>query len=268
MKGMTTNPDVQGFETEAEKYAAYLKTPAGRLRLDLPFANLQELLPRATESLYALDLGAGTGANAVRLARLGIRVALLDTSRPMLHLAERGAQEAGVLQKVLLKQGDVAEVAKLFDAGSFDVVFCHNILEFVDDPGVLLRDISRLMRASAILSVLVRNQAGEVLNSALQTGDLAAAETGLIAEWGQESLYGGKVRLFTAESLKAMLKDASLTPVAEHGVRVLADYLPPQISRSAEYDRIFALERELGRRREFAAVARYIQCLARPMGRQ
>ncbi|MGC2321935.1 MAG: hypothetical protein WA463_04815, partial [Terriglobales bacterium] len=51
--------------------------------------------------------------------------------------------------------------------------------------------------------------------------------------------------------------------IAERGVRVLADYLPPQVSRSTEYERILELERKLGSRPEFAAVARYLQCLAR-----
>jgi len=58
------------------------------------------------------------------------------------------------------------------------------------------------------------------------------------------------------------LKDASLTINARRGVRVIADYLPAQISRSAQYERIFALERKLGKRREFFGVARYMQCLA------
>jgi len=49
----------------------------------------------------------------------------------------------------------------------------------------------------------------------------------------------------------------------EQGIRVLADYLPPRISRSAEYARILELERKLGIRPEFAGVARYAQCLAR-----
>ena len=53
---------------------------------------------------------------------------------------------------------------------------------------------------SAILSVLVRNRAGEVLKAALLAGDLTAAENHLTAEWGRESLYGGKVRLFTPDS--------------------------------------------------------------------
>jgi hypothetical protein len=46
-------------------------------------------------------------------------------------------------------------------------------------------------------------------------------------------------------------------------VRVISDYLPPQISRREEYERIFELERKLGIRPEFAAVARYIQVIAR-----
>ena len=71
------------------------------------------------------------------------------------------------------------------------------------------------------------------------------------------------MRLFRPESLRAMLKEARLAMIAERGVRIVADYLPPQVSRSAEYDRIFALERKLGSRPEFAAVARYAQCIAR-----
>src|SRR6266403_5839797 len=71
MKEMTANDDLERFRTGAAKYAAYLETPEGRLRLDLAFANLQESLPQATRPLHDLDLGGGTGANAVRLAKLG-----------------------------------------------------------------------------------------------------------------------------------------------------------------------------------------------------
>src|SRR5437660_1735096 len=92
MKEMTANDDFERFRTGAEKYAAYLDTPEGRLRLDLAFANLQDFLPQATRSLHALDLGCGTGAIAVRLARLGLHVPLLDTSLPMLDCATHAAR--------------------------------------------------------------------------------------------------------------------------------------------------------------------------------
>jgi len=263
MKETTANADFERFQTGAAKYAAYLETPEGRLRIDLAFANLQEFLPQDTRSLHALDLGCGTGAIALRLARLGLHVTLLDASLPMLDFAQRAAREAGVAERITLKRGDATQCADLFDAGSFDLILCHNVLEFVDDPSALLRGAARALRVpSGIISVLVRNQPGEVLKAALLNGDLAAAERNLTAEWGDEALYGGRVRLFTAENLQAMLLESSLAVTAERGVRVLSDYLPPKVSRDDEYDRILELERKLGKRPEFAAVARYTHCLA------
>jgi S-adenosylmethionine-dependent methyltransferase len=267
MNEMTAAADYERFRSGADKYAAYLETPEGRLRLDLAFANLQEFLPQNTRSLYALDLGAGTGATAVRLAQLGLHVTLLDPSPPMLDFAKRAAQEAGVTERLALKHGDASQLASLFGAESFDLILCHNVLEFVDDPCAVLRDAARVVRdSSGTISVLVRNQPGEVLKAALLNGDLAATERNLSAEWGDESLYGGRVRLFTAESLKALLVAASLAVTAERGVRVLSDYLPQNVSRTHEYDRIFELERKLGSRPEYAAVARYTHCLARRPG--
>lgn len=269
MKKMTFKADRERFHSGAEKYATYLETPEGRLRLDLAFANLKEFLPPLPSGrpMRALDVGCGTGATAVRLARLGIHVTLLDSSPAMLDIAAHAAEEAGVAEMITLKHGDATHVADLFPPGSFDVVLCHNVLEYVDDPSAVLVGAARVLRdSSAILSVLVRNQAGEVLKAAIQVGDLAAAEAGLTAEWGRESLYGGNVRLFTAENLQTMVKAAALATSAERGIRVVLDYLPPQVSRTAEYERIFELERKLGSRPEFAAVARYTHCLAHRSG--
>jgi S-adenosylmethionine-dependent methyltransferase len=185
----------------------------------------------------------------------------------MLDFAQRAARGAGVTGKIELKHGDAAQLENLFHAGSFNVILCHNILEYVDDPVAVLRGAARALRdASAILSVLVRNQAGEVLKAAIQAGDLVAAEHNLDSEWGQEPLYGGRVRLFTSDGLQAMLKAALLAVSAQRGVRVIADYLPARVTRDAEYERILGLERKLGRRPEFAAVARYTHCLAQRAG--
>jgi S-adenosylmethionine-dependent methyltransferase len=263
---MTAKANSKRFHSGADKYAAYLGTPEGRLRSDLAFANLQDFLPRrpAKDPFCALDLGCGTGATAVRLARLGIHVTLLDNSPAMLQIAKEAAREAGVTGKIALKHGDAAQLANLFRARSFDVILCHNTLEYCDDLGAVFRGAARALRdSSAILSILVRNQAGEILKTAIREGNLAAAGNSLTAEWGQESLYGGKVRLFNPDSLQELLKAASLATIGERGVRVIADYLPPRISRTEEYEKIFELERKLGSRREFIAVSRYIHYFAR-----
>lgn len=257
-------PGAERFQSGAEKYAAYLETPEGQLRLDLVFVNLKDFLPQDSGSLHALDLGCGTGALAVRLARLGIHVTSLDSSLPMLHLCRRAAEKAGVTESIELRHDDAAQLAKLFDSGSFDLIACHNILEYVGDPAAVLREAGRMLRGpSGILSILVRNRSGELLKAAIKDGDLAAAEDTLTAEWGHESLYGGRVRLFTSESLQTMLVDAALAVKMERGVRVISDYLPLKISRNDEYQRIFELERKLGSRPEFAAIARYTHYLAK-----
>lgn len=260
----TTN-ESERFRTGAGKYAAYLQTPEGRLRLDLVFSNLQQFLPHAAGLLRALDLGCGTGALAVRLARLGIHITLLDSSLPMLDLAERTAREAGVTDRIALKHGDAAQLADLFPGAAFDVILCHNILEYVENPGAVLQSAARALRdRSSFISILVRNQAGEVLKAAIKEGDLAAAAQNLTAEWAQESLYGGKVRLFSEGSLQALMGEASLSVTVKRGVRVVSDYLPQRISLEDNYEQILKLERTLGRKPEFAAVARYTHWLAHP----
>lgn len=233
------------------------------MRSDLAFANMQEFLPPRPRDLWALDIGSGTGATALRLARLGFRVTLLDSSPQKLHLASSAAWEAGMGANIAVREGEASHAAKLFQGEFFDLILCHNLLEFVEEPGVVLRAASQLMRDASFLSVLVRTQAGEILKAAIQAGDLTGAEDALSAEWGRESLFGGRVRHFQPESLKTMLRQSSLTAGALRGVRVISDYLPPTISREAEYQRILALERRLGTRPELAAAARYAQLLVR-----
>src|SRR6202795_1454118 len=132
---MTAKAESERFQSGAIEYAVYLETPEGRLRTDLAFANLEDFLPRSQDekSLWALDVGCGTGATASLLGRLGMHVALLDSSPAMLDIAKRAAREAGVTDQVVLQHGDATELAKLFQTRSFDVILFHNILEYCDD---------------------------------------------------------------------------------------------------------------------------------------
>lgn len=59
-----------------------------------------------------------------------------------------------------------------------------------------------------------------------------------------------------------MFEAASLTVIADRGVRVISDYLFSKVGRDDQYQTIFELERKLGSRLEFAAIARYTQVLA------
>src|ERR1700675_1136085 len=117
---MTAKADSERFQNGANEYAVYLDTPEGRLRSDLAFANLQDFLPQQNEkSLCALDAGCGTGATALRLARLGMRLTLLDPSPAMLGIAKRASWETGVTDNLVLQHGDPTQLANVFHTRSF-----------------------------------------------------------------------------------------------------------------------------------------------------
>jgi S-adenosylmethionine-dependent methyltransferase len=254
-------PDTLRFQ-DAEKYAAYLKTPAGRLRSDLAWDNLRRYLPRDASNHRALDVGGGTGFASVQLARMGHEVVLLDGSEQMLRIARQHAEACGVTPRISFCHAETGQLRELFAAESFDVLVCHNLLEYSENPSATVRDIAHVLRKDGVLSVLVRNRAGEVLKEAVKSAEWKLATANLTAETVADTLYGNRMRLFTPADLHELLTRAGLEIVAEHGVRVFFDYLAVENPTGAAYSQIFELESTLGARPEFFAIARYIQAIA------
>jgi S-adenosylmethionine-dependent methyltransferase len=248
---------------DAEKYAAYLKTPPGRLRSELAWANLRHFLPHDAAKHRALDAGGGTGSASVQLAELGHEVVLLDSSDQMLRIARQDADAWNVTPRISFCHADTGQLRELFAAESFGVVVCHNLLEYSEVPSTTVRDMAHVLRNDGVLSILVRNRAGEVLKDAAKSGDWKLATANLTAETVVDTLYGNRMRLFAPADLHEMLAGTGLEMVAERGVRVFFDYLAQQNPTNEAYSQIFELESKLGARPDFLAIARYIQVIAR-----
>ena len=281
------------FESGAREYAEYLRTVEGRLRLDLAWENFRSVTAGGGDSAeaahgvangdavsnvspdeprgargFALDLGCGTGALSVRLARAGWSVCAADSSEAMIEIARESARRAGCEDAVEFFQLDAARAADAFGPAKFSAVVCHNVLEYVADPAAVARAAGRVLAPGGTVSMLARNRAGEAMRDAVRRHDLDSAGRALTAESVRESLYGGPARLFDPESLNGLATGAGLETVAVRGVRVVADYLPPALSETEElYARLLAFELRLGARPDFAAVARYVQLIARAPGR-
>jgi S-adenosylmethionine-dependent methyltransferase len=249
---------------DADKYTAYLKTMAGRLRLDLAWENLRPLLPGNASKWRALDLGGGTGSASVKLAEMGFAVVLLDSSEEMLGIARQQAKSRKVAAKISFRHADANRLSELFAAGFFDVVVCHNLLEYVDDPCTIVRGIAQVLRKEGVASVLARNRAGEVLRAAIKSRDWELARANLSAQTAVDSLFGQPVRMLEPAGIHTMLTRAGLEVVAEYGIRVFSDYLDLGEPAGEAYRQLLELELFLGARPEFAAIARYTQVIARP----
>jgi len=247
---------------DADKYLSYLNTRSGRLRSELALENLRGFLPSQGYRLRVLDLGGGTGFASIRLARMEFEVVLLDSSEEMLGIARMEAEANGVDAKIVFCQADAAQVCRLFEAESFDIVVCHNLLEYVADPRAILRSLGKIVRQNAVVSILVRNRAGEVLRAAIKLGDFGLARTNLTAETVTDSLFDEPVRVFDPTDLSLAQADQGLGIVAEYGVRVFSDYVDTDLNADT-YRQLFELESILGAQPKFAAIARYSQLIAR-----
>src|SRR6266568_9410969 len=112
-------------------------------------------------ALDIVDVGAGTGGFAVRLAALGHRVTVVDPSPDALAAAQWRAAELGVTLTAV--QGEANDLAGLVGDAATDLVVCHNVLEYVDSPPDAMAAIARVLRPGGTVSVLAANVVGAVL---------------------------------------------------------------------------------------------------------
>ncbi|MGF0172208.1 class I SAM-dependent methyltransferase [Streptomyces sp. Marseille-Q5077] len=211
-----------------------LRSGASQSRASLRTAVVREVLQDALDrrakatgrqALDVLDTGGGSGNFAVPLARLGHRVTVVDPSPNALFALERRAAEAEVAERVQGVQGDAHGLFDVVERGGYDVVLCHGVLEYVDDPAEGVRNAVAALRAEGVLSLLAAGLGGAVLARAL-AGHFKEAKQALEdpdGRWGQ----GDPVpRRFTAEQLTGLVEGAGLRVGAVHGVRVFADLVP------------------------------------------
>ncbi|MEN8007099.1 MAG: class I SAM-dependent methyltransferase [Candidatus Krumholzibacteriota bacterium] len=96
-----------------------------------------------------LEVGAGTGRDAVTLARAGAEVLTLDYVPGSLGLTIKAADMSGVT--VVPVCGDGTSMP--FADGTFDVVFHQGLLEHFPDPLPLLRDNIRVLKPGGHLVI-------------------------------------------------------------------------------------------------------------------
>jgi SAM-dependent methyltransferase len=98
------------------------------------------------EGKRVLDLGAGSGANAIALARQGAHVIAIDSSIAQLTRARKLAATTDV--RVEWHESDASDLAFL-RADSIDLVLAAGVLGEVEDIDRLFRQVHRVLRPGA-----------------------------------------------------------------------------------------------------------------------
>lgn len=102
-----------------------------------------------------LDAGGGTGRWAIRMARKGCRVILMDVSEKMLKIAAEKVKEEG-LHKITTEKGDISETG--YADETFDMILCEHTLFLFKEPDILIRELKRVLKRKARLIISAQNR--------------------------------------------------------------------------------------------------------------
>lgn len=141
-----TLPTLAPFDTEAATYdAGFTDTRLGRWLRDMVQARLADAFPSGSR---VLELGCGTGEDAVCLARRGVGVVATDAAPHMVQVTAAKAAGAGVAERVMPLALRAEDVGALVGSGRpFDGAFSNfGALNCVADLGGVARALARLIR--------------------------------------------------------------------------------------------------------------------------
>ncbi len=258
----------QSPEEKAELLMEMAETPASRLKAELSFRFLQQHLKggimRRGEELNILDVGSGIGEVAMRYSALGHRVTMLEPQACLLETAEERAREelpdhaAGMKflnQRIENLEECISE--------EFDLIICHETIEYVDDPLRAINVMTRVLRPRGMLSLVFLNRYGLIVSKVILEGDVKGALDAFEREDFSTRLHRGHGHLYSEGELEALLNPLGYNIEGEYGLLVFSDYIDCSVFEDADcFKGMLELEEKAGKDPHLKSIARYVQLIS------
>ncbi|MEU3653560.1 methyltransferase domain-containing protein [Streptomyces sp. NPDC032161] len=254
------------FETAMSVWKDWQEAPWGRLRYAIAEANLaRHCRELADGPLRVLDLAGGDGGDAVRLAARGHHVTIVDYAPAMLAAAAERAAAGGLTDLITCVDADVNALPADLAWGEFDVVLCHNLLQYADDVRHTIAASLAPLRPGGLLSVMAINRHSAPLTVAVREMDLTAAVAALDTDQARTRMFDSALTLHTAEEITRHLADLGCQDVHHYGIRNVCDYITDDARKHdpAFYNDLERLELALTARHPYMHTARLFQLTAR-----
>lgn len=149
--------------------------------------------------------------------------------------------------------GDVKELEK-FEDGSFDVILCHNVLEYAEERQDILKEFERLLKPDGWISILKHNVNGRVMQMAVLLNNFEHANELLDGEFGVASKYGA-IRYYQDQDLIQWVPGLKINKVL--GMRTFWDLQQNQeLHTDKEWqEKMMELEQRVSDKQEFVNIA-------------
>ena len=225
-------------------YRNMVEQPWGRMFYDLIFRQLSITNDKRAK---ILDFGAGFCITADHYAQ-NHDVTALEPNKEMYDLRIEGGDYT------LIPEG--LEYLLGIEDNSFDVVICHNVLEYVDDIETVVKHLVRVLKPGGILSIIKHNELGKVFAYAV-LNDNPKAALDVLSNYTEDSVFGNR-NVYSKEYLVDFIgNEADLKDV--YGIRTFFGLSSNNDIKFSEewYENMLELETKAGAVDEYKQVAFY-----------
>ena len=202
------------FDDASKTFDDLERTLEGRLYRELEWERLLKTRLPENKRAKILDAGGGTGRMTLPLTKLGYQVTLCDLSPGMLAVAREKLQKEGLLDRVEIKEADLASLP--FHDETFDLVVClHGALSDADSL-MAAQELTRVMKRGAMIIVDALSRywaATHELNNNLELAlKLVKSERNHAYD-----IHGMWQRVFSPEELKGLFEKNSIKAIEIYG---------------------------------------------------
>lgn len=147
---------------DIQQYKHMLEQPWGKIQYEITFAQLEHIKEKKI-----LDFGSGFGLVSQFLAKNN-EVVAIEPQEEMLFAYSNHRYE-----KIL---GSLEQVKK-FESETFDIVLCHNVLEYIDENCRVkyLSELKRVLKRDGKISIIKHNQVGKIMQAVVFSNDVDQA---------------------------------------------------------------------------------------------
>lgn len=228
----------EAFSKSIKQYMNYTQMPWGRLFYLTTWHQIDKFFIKSSQSI--LDVGCGFGITSNRYALRGNIVTGIE---PTTNLIEIARQSGEAINYICESFENVAG-----SIGRYNWIFCHNILEYVEQPKQFIRLFSNCQDGNGFLSLVAHNPIAKVMKKAIINKDPESALNSI----GNDQEYSGiiqtDIRTYTYDQLSRWLHEVGYEIVADFGIHNIYGYITDnEIKQNEEWhNKMIELELELG----------------------
>lgn len=192
-----------------------------------------------------LDFGSGIGVTANHLAEHNDVTAIEpdEESAAIRWTDNRYTQISGTTEKL-----------RTFAAETFDMIICHNVLEYAEDREDIVKEFARILKSDGKISIVKHNRAGRVMQMVVLLNNFEHAHSLLDGNDGMSSKYGA-IRYYEDADIEKWCPKLAITKTL--GIRTFWDMQQNQdIHKDADWqDKMIEIEMRVSDMEEYKGIA-------------